>query len=591
MVLRLKRTHTCGELNGSLEGKEVILNGWIDSWRDHGGVFFVNLRDRYGKVQVLFSPDTSPEIYRNSKKLRTEYVVAIRGIVSLRPQDAINPDMPTGDIEIYCTEFEILNQSKTTPFELKEHVDVSEDLRLKYRYLDLRREPLQKNFILRHKLAQATRQFFTENGFLEIETPFLIKSTPEGARDFLVPSRMHPGKFYALPQSPQTYKQILMISGFDRYFQIVRCFRDEDLRKDRQPEFTQIDIEMSFVDEDDVIEVMEKYVQTVYKSVLGMDIETPFPRMTYQDVMEQYGSDKPDLRYDMKIQNLTRIFQKTDFKIFRSVIDNNGFIGALVVPEAREYSRKQIDMLNEYIRTVGGSGIAHFKKAGDSFEGGISKFLSEAEIQMLRSKWEEYPEALILVIADADVEKSQILLGYLRQKLAQDLDIIDKSKNILSWTVNFPLLEFDPEEKRYVARHHPFTSPAEGEIDLLDTAAETVHARAYDLILNGNEIAGGSIRIHQRHLQEKMFSVLKISPEEAAEKFGFLMEAFEYGAPPHGGIAFGFDRLAMLMVGAESIRDVIAFPKTTSALALMENAPSETSERQLRELGIEIAKK
>jgi len=587
--VKFKRTHTCGELTLSDEGKEVVLNGWVDAWRDHGGLFFIDLRDRYGKTQVVFSPEISPEIYQRAKKLRLEYVVAVKGVVRARPDDAINLQMKTGEIEVSCSEFEVLNRSKTTPFELKEHVEVSEDLRLKYRYLDLRRPVLQKNFILRHQLAQITRQFFSENGFVEIETPFLTRSTPEGARDFLVPSRMHPGKFYALPQSPQTYKQILMISGFDRYFQVVRCFRDEDLRKDRQPEFTQIDLEMSFVDEEDVLSLMEAYVRTVYQRLLNVDIETPFPRLSYHKAMENYGSDKPDLRYDLKIQNITDIFRQSEFKIFRSVVDQKGFIGALVVPEGVNFSRKQIDQLNSYILDVGGKGLAHFKKIGNEFEGGVSKFLQESEIVQLRSRWESLPDALILVIADSNVEQAQTLLGFLRQKLAEDLSLIDTDKIKLSWTVDFPLLEYSPEEGRYVARHHPFTSPRPDEVDLLDSHPEKVHARAYDLILNGTEIAGGSIRIHQRPLQEKMFSVLKISPEEAREKFGFLLDALEYGAPPHGGIAFGFDRFAMLLAQAESIRDVIAFPKTTSALALMENAPSPVSESQLTELGIKLA--
>ncbi len=587
--MQLKRTHTCGELSQNQADKEVVLNGWVDGWRDHGGVFFVDLRDRYGKTQVVFSPEFSADIYSRAKKLRSEYVVAARGIVRARPPEAQNPDMPTGDIEVLCTEFVILNASKTTPFELKEYVDVSEDLRFKYRYLDLRRPVLQKNFILRHRLSQLTRQFFSEHNFLEIETPFLTKSTPEGARDFLVPSRMHTGKFYALPQSPQTYKQILMVSGFDRYFQIVRCFRDEDLRKDRQPEFTQVDIEMSFVDEDDVMGLMESYMQLVYKTLLGIDIQVPFPRMSYREAMENYGSDKPDLRYELKIRNLTPVFRESDFKIFRSVVDAGGFIGALFVPEAAEYSRKQIDQLNEYIHTVGGAGVAHFKKEGESFQGGVSKFLKDSETAALQDLWKEQENGLVLIIADPDTEKSQLLLGFLRQKIASDLNLIDRAKIMLSWTIDFPLLEFDAEENRHVARHHPFTAPKEEDMGLLDMAPEKAHARAYDLILNGNEISGGSIRIHRREMQEKMFDVLKISPEEAVEKFGYLMEAFEYGAPPHGGIAFGLDRMAMLLSDSESIRDVIAFPKTTSALALMENSPSAISAKQLRELGLRLA--
>ncbi len=588
--MKLKRTNTCGELRGSDVGKQVVLNGWVDGWRDLGGVLFIDLRDRYGKTQIVFSPDLPRQIYETAKKLRSEYVVAVKGVVRPRPPEAKNPNLPTGEIEVAVEELEILNSSKTPPFELKEFVEASEELRLRYRYLDLRRPVMQRNLILRHQLAQITREFFSQHGFVEIETPFLTKSTPEGARDFLVPSRLHHGKFYALPQSPQTYKQILMISGFDRYFQIVKCFRDEDLRRDRQPEFTQVDLEMSFVNEDDVMEIMEHYIEVVFRKLLDRKIERPFPRLTYRQAMEKYGTDKPDLRYEMTISNVSEIFRQSEFKIFRTVANEQGFIGALMVPEAADYSRKQIEGLNQYILELGGKGVAHIKKQGNQFTGGISKFLSDEEVNQLQEIWSGIDSGLVLLVADRNVEKAQILLCYLRQKLAEDLDLIDSSKFVLSWTVDFPLLEYSEEEKRFVARHHPFTSPKVEDIPLLDQQPEKALARAYDLILNGNEIAGGSIRIHQRQLQEKMFAVLQISPEDARQKFGFLLEAFEYGAPPHGGIAFGFDRLAMLLSGAESIRDVIAFPKTTSALALMENAPSEISEAQLKELGLELRK-
>ncbi len=586
--MNLKRTHTCGELSSKHLNQSVILNGWVDDWRDLGGVLFIGLRDRYGVTQIVFEPESKGDLYQNAKKLRSEFVIAVKGLVRRRPSDAINPEMKTGDIEIVCSELELLNISKPLPFELKDYAEKSEELRLKYRYLDLRRGILQNNLIMRHKLAQLTREYFSGLNFVEIETPVLTKSTPEGARDFLVPSRMYPGKFYAMPQSPQTYKQILMISGFDRYFQIVKCYRDEDLRKDRQPEFTQVDIEMSFVDEEDVFQVMEKYMARLFENLLNIVINTPIPRMSYDQAMENYGSDKPDLRYDLKIQNLTEIFKDSAFIIFSKISQENGFIGALVLPEARDYSRKQIDLLNEYIKSLGGAGIATFIKNDQQFDGGISKFFNEDEKSRLLSQFKSSKQAMIFVIADSSIEKAQILLGYLRQKLAEDFDLIDKNVNVLSWTVDFPLLEYDPEEQRFIARHHPFTSPKLTDLDLLQDKPELTRARAYDLIWNGNEIAGGSIRIHRREVQERMFQALNISPAEAREKFGFLLDALEYGAPPHGGIAFGFDRMAMLFAKADSIRDVIAFPKTSSALALMENAPTPVSEKQLRELGLKI---
>jgi len=588
--VELIRTHNCGQLKKDDVEKEVILNGWVHDWRDLGNVIFIGLRDRYGITQIVFEKEIKSGLYQEAKKLRSEFVIAVEGIVRNRPPDARNPQMETGDSEVYCTHLSILNSCKPLPFELKEYAEKSEELRLKYRYLDLRRNTLQKNLILRHQLAQLTRQYFSGKGFLEIETPVLTKSTPEGARDFLVPSRMHSGKFYALPQSPQTYKQILMVSGFDRYFQIVKCYRDEDLRSDRQPEFTQIDIEMSFVTTEIIYQVIEEFMVRVFDELLQLKLKTPFPRLSYHEAMVNYGSDKPDLRFDLKIQNLTADFKNSDFNIFRSISQAEGFIGGLIIPEAYEYSRKQIDELNSFIKKLGGAGIAHLKKTGNVFEGGISKLLGEKENRSLSGRWEAFKNAMIFIIADKKPEKSQILLGYLRQKLAEDLNLIDREKHSLTWTIDFPLFEYDETEKRYVARHHPFTSPKLEELSLLDRHPEKVHAQAYDLIWNGNEIAGGSIRIHQREIQEKMFAALDITPEKAEDKFGFLLQALEFGAPPHGGIAFGFDRLAMLLAGSDSIRDVIAFPKTTSALALMENAPTQITEEQLAELKLSLLK-
>lgn len=587
--MRLKRTHKCGELDKTFSGQSVVVSGWVDNWRDHGGLFFIDLRDRYGKVQIVFSPENEA-LYQVAKKLRSEYVIAVAGKVSARPPEAINQELATGEIELLAREVEILNPSKTTPFEIKDYIDVSEDVRLKYRYLDLRRPRLQQTIILRHQIAQATREFFNGEGFVEIETPILTKSTPEGARDFLVPSRLQGGKFYALPQSPQTYKQILMVAGFDRYYQIVKCFRDEDLRKDRQPEFTQIDVEMSFVDEEDVLGTMEKFMKQLFKKVQGIELVTPFPRMTYQEAMDRFGSDKPDTRFGLELNEIGDIFTATDFKVFKNVLAEKGYIGALVVPEAAGYSRKQIDDLTTWTRSVGGSGLAHLKFANGALEGGISKFLSENETRELIERLQLSGEALILVVADSRRELAQTILGFLRNKLAETLNLIDAGKHQLHWTVDFPLLEYSEEEKRYVARHHPFTSPKLEDMHLLDSAPEQVRARAYDLIYNGNEISGGSIRIHRRDLQEQVFRSLNIGAEEAEAKFGFLLEALEFGAPPHGGIAFGFDRLVMLLAGTNSIRDVITFPKTASAVGLMEQTPSRVDEKQLRELYINVIK-
>lgn len=587
--MRLKRTHKCGEISRKQLGKSVTVCGWADNWRDHGGLLFVDVRDRYGKVQVVFSPEKA-ELYQRGKKIRSEFVLAVSGAVRLRPEEAVNKEMASGEVEVAVDDLEILNASKTTPFEINDYTEASEDLRLKYRYLDLRRKSLMEKILLRHKIARVTREYFNSEGFIDIETPILTKSTPEGARDFLVPSRLRQGKFYALPQSPQTYKQILMVAGFDKYYQIVKCFRDEDLRKDRQPEFTQIDVEMSFVDEEDIYQVVEGFMKYLLKNVLDIDVKTPFPRLSFQESMDRFGSDKPDTRFGLELKDITGIFKNTAFKVFKGVVEQNGYIGALVVPEAAEYSRKQIDDLAKWITSMGASGLAHFKFAQNEFDGGISKFLSDAEKKQLQPLLELSSNVLILIVADKNKAFAQSILGFLRNRLAESLNLIGVNLHDLHWTVDFPLLEYSEEDKRYAALHHPFTSPKLEDMALLDTHPEKVRARAYDLIYNGNEISGGSIRIHNRELQEKVFKALNLTKEESETKFGFLLEAFDYGAPPHGGIAFGFDRLVMLLSDSQSIRDVIAFPKTASAVGLMEQTPSDVSQEQLRELGLHLVK-
>lgn len=583
----LKRTHHCAELNKDNIGQVVILNGWVKKWRNLGGLIFIDLRDRYGVTQVVFNPETDNALYELSKTLRNEFVIAVKGKVNPRPAGASNPSLKTGLIELEASELVILNHAKTTPFEIIDELDINEELLLKYRYLDLRRSRLQNNLILRSRIYQSIREYLVKEQFTEIETPVLMKSTPEGARDFLVPSRNYPGKFYALPQSPQTYKQLLMIAGFDRYYQIVKCFRDEDLRKDRQPEFTQIDIEMSFVDEDDVKKVAGGLVKHIFKETLGHNIKLPIPSMTFKRSFETYGNDKPDLRFDMKIRTLNSLFEDTGFNAFKNVLQTSGRIACIVLENGAELSRKKIDRLVERAKELGAKGLAYLKFQDENFNAGFSKFLSDEEKTQIKSELGLENNDLILMIAD-EREITYGVLGQLRLELAEEHKLIDESAFRFVWIEDFPLLEFNAEENRYVARHHPFTSTKEEDLELLNSNPEKVKARAYDLVLNGNEIAGGSIRIHTKELQEKMFSALQISGEEAQTKFGFLMEALEYGAPPHGGIAFGLDRLAMLIAGAESIRDVIAFPKTTSALSLMDNAPSGISEEQLKELKLKL---
>lgn len=596
------RTHTCGELRAANIGKSVTLNGWVDGRRDLGGVIFVDLRDRYGKTQVVFAPQHNQAVYQVAKQLRSGNVIAVVGKIERRPEGTVNKSLPTGEIELIADELVILNEAETPPFPVADDVDTSEELRLKYRFLDLRRELMQKNLLVRHRMAQSVRRYLDSLGFLEIETPFLMRSTPEGARDYLVPSRIHHGKFYALPQSPQTYKQILMVAGFDKYFQIVKCFRDEDLRADRQPEFTQIDIEMSFVLEEDIYKMSEGLVVQLFKEIKGIDIKTPLQRMSYDEAMTKYGSDKPDLRFGLQIENVTEILRGSEFKIFQSAIESGDLVSGMNLKGQGGLSRKQVDELTDTAKSCGAAGLANFKVGADTLDSSISKFFKPEQLKNLREKFSAQNGDMILLVTQS---RKQIYttLGAFRLELGRKFNLIDEKANSLLWVTEFPLLEWSDDDHRFAAMHHPFTSPRDEDVSLLDEGMEEfkkkkrwlpdnavgrAHARAYDLVWNGNEIAGGSIRIFQQEMQQKMFNCLGITEEEAKKKFGHLLEAFRYGAPPHGGIAFGFDRLAMLFTGSKSIRDVIAFPKTSSAMSLMDEAPSEVSREQLMELHLKI---
>ena len=580
-----KRTHNCGELCSSNIDDNIILNGWVNKVRLHGQVVFIDLRDRYGKTQIVFDADEYKGDFELIKKISMEDVLSIKGLVRARIESAINPNLSTGEIEISVSEFIMLNESAPLPFMLNDRDNAEEDLRLKYRYLELRMDELQQNLLIRHRAYEATRSYLSENKFVEIETPVLMKSTPEGARDYLVPSRIHQGKFYALPQSPQIYKQILMISGYDRYFQIVKCFRDEDLRADRQPEFTQIDIEMSFVDEEDIFRYMEGLTKHVFQNVSKIDLPNSFPRITYKDAMETYGSDKPDLRYELKLIDLKEFTDLSEFNAFSSVERVKG----LIVKEGAKYSRKVIDELTELVRKYNAKGLAWMKYNEDGFEGGISKFFS-SDLQNDMGKELSIENGDILFIIGDESKIVLNALGHLRKEIANKENLISDNEFCPVWVTEFPMFEYDYKNKRYVAMHHPFTAPKEEDIDLLDADPSQMLSRGYDLTMNGYEIAGGSIRIHSTAIQEKVFSLLGLGREEAVEKFGFLVEALTYGAPPHGGIAFGFDRLVMLLAGTDNIRDVIAFPKTTSASSLMDESPSLVSNSQLDELGIKIKK-
>ena len=582
-----RRTHTCGELRENNAGESVVLNGWVDRRRDLGGLIFIWLRDRYGITQIAFEPENK-DAFNTAKDIRSEFVLSVEGEVRKRPDDAINAELETGKIDVLVKRIVILNESETPPFAIKDNTDAFEDLRLRYRYLDLRRPSLQKNLLLRHRMAQLTRKYFDENRFVEIETPVLMKSTPEGARDYLVPSRLHKGKFYALPQSPQTYKQILMVSGFDRYFQIVKCFRDEDLRADRQPEFTQIDVEMSFADSEDVFEVVEGLMKFLFKAVWNKDLQLPLPRLTFDEAMERYGSDKPDTRFGLELKTLNKIFGSSEFKVFREQVSSGGIITGLLAEGCAAYSRNQLDTLTDYVKGLGAAGLVWLKVKDDGLEAPVAKFFSEEEKRNLVTEMKAKDGDLILIVSGPRI-KALTVMGYLRTEMAKRLELIKPdTEPALLWTTDFPLFEWDEETRRYYAMHHPFTSPLEEDIQYMEGDPGRVRARAYDLVLNGTEIAGGSIRIHRADLQSKMFRALGISAEEADQKFGFLLNAFKYGAPPHGGIAFGFDRMVMIFAGESSIRDVIAFPKTASAVSLMDDSPSNVSDEQLKELHIKV---
>ncbi|EHT3175849.1 aspartate--tRNA ligase [Staphylococcus pseudintermedius] len=584
-----KRTTYCGSVTEELLEQEVTLKGWVHNRRDLGGLIFVDVRDREGYVQVVFNPAFSKEALEVAERIRSEYVVEITGTVTKRDDETINPKIKTGQVEVQAKSIEIINQSETPPFSInEENLNVDENIRLKYRYLDLRREKLAQTFKMRHQITRSIRQFLDGDGFYDVETPVLTKSTPEGARDYLVPSRVHDGEFYALPQSPQLFKQLLMISGFDKYYQIVKCFRDEDLRADRQPEFTQIDIEMSFVEQEDVMQLGEAMVKNVLADVKGIEMTDAFPLMTYTEAMSRYGTDKPDTRFGMELLDVSELGQIMDFKVFKGAVESGGEVKALVVENAAaDYTRKDIDGLTEFVNIYGAKGLAWVKVVEDGLNGPIARFFEDAHVTKLQALTGAKAGDLVLFVADSKDVVAQSL-GALRNKLGKERGLIDPEQYNFLWVTDWPLLEYDEEARRYVAAHHPFTSPKVEDIDLLETAPEQAQAQAYDLVLNGFELGGGSIRIHDGELQQRMFKALGFSDEAAQEQFGFLLDAFKYGAPPHGGIALGLDRFVMILSGRTNLRDTIAFPKTASATDLMTDAPSPVSERQLDELSLRI---
>jgi aspartyl-tRNA synthetase len=587
LTVSYKRTNYCGELRAEHLDKTVTLAGWVQRRRDHGNLIFIDLRDRTGIVQVVFNPQVDALSHDLAQKLRNEYVIALTGIVRPRPMDAVNPRLATGEVEVYAHSLDILSQAATPPFAIEDETDASEDIRLKYRYLDLRRSSIQKNFFMRHKATIAVRNYFDKLGFLEIETPFLTKSTPEGARDFLVPSRLSRGEFYALPQSPQLFKQILMVAGMDKYFQIVKCFRDEDLRADRQPEFTQIDVEMSFVTREDIIALAEDMMVEIYRSTLGIDLPTPIPRISYAEAMSRFGKDAPDLRFGMELKDVSDLAARTEFKVFKSALESGGCVKAICVPGMNEFPRSRQDDLTDYVKVFGAKGLAWLHHTPNGLTSPIAKFIGEATLREIADRVGSNAGDYIMFVADKP-KVANNALGNLRLKLARDLGLIPADKLAFTWVLDFPLFHYNDEEQRLESEHHPFTSPLPEDLPLLDKDPLKVRAQAYDLVLNGTEIGGGSIRIHDSVLQTKIFALLNIGETDARQKFGFLLDALSYGAPPHGGIAMGFDRIIMLLCGATSIRDVIGFPKTQKGICAMTDAPSPVDVKQLRELGIKV---